>query len=340
MIKIVHYNLILSSILVLLGILSFSCHGTSYEFDTKPHLSSKNPQEASANGTRTTKPSGALLFTTETHEIIKDNKLDILLMVDNSESMADIRSALKSKLNSLIVSVDNSDWLIGISSTDMNTPCIQGLIKNEDQNRDQTFNQLISSLQQGSSQEQNGILKIEQALTCSSELTGGKNWIRTGSSIAVVIISDKDSLTKTYQDPETQILLSSDEYLLKQLTKIRNLKDDLRVYGIISVPNNNSCSKREQSSWGVLYSSLIHKTGGVEGSVCTSSIDSTLQVISSNISQSLTKHYKLKYTPVSLQVFLDNTELKTGFTHSENLVRLPRIDSGVEKIRFEYFYRP
>ncbi len=333
------YNLILSSVLVLLGILSFSCHGTSYDFDTKPH-SGQKPQEAPATGTRVTKPSGALLFTTETHEVIKDNKLDILLVVDNSESMADIRSTLRSKLDLLISSVDNTDWSVGISSTDIKTTCIEALVKKDDPDRSNKFNQAIDALQQTFSQEQHDISKIALALSCSNELTGGKSWIREGSSVAVVIISDKDSLAKTYQDPNSQMLLSSDEYLLKQLNNIRTIKEGLRVYGIINIPNSSSCSKREQTNPGVIYSQLIHKTGGVEGSVCGSSIDSTLQVISSNISQSLTKHYKLKNTPVSLQVFLDNTELKTGFTHSENSVRLPRIDSGVEKIRFEYFYRP
>ena len=113
--------------------------------------------------------------------------VDILIVIDNSGSMREEQQNLSTKLQPLLTSISNSNWQIGVITTDPRDPCMRAVIKKGDANYLSAFATAINAGTSGSGNEQ-GIRQAVEGLGCSTN-----QWVRANSSLAVLIISDEDN---------------------------------------------------------------------------------------------------------------------------------------------------
>ncbi|RYZ49820.1 MAG: hypothetical protein EOP07_23905, partial [Proteobacteria bacterium] len=112
---------------------------------------------------------------------------DILIVVDNSDSMDAEQKNLSSKLTSLLSSLKDIDWQIGVVSTTVKTEnkvdkCEIDIIKSSDSDIESRFSKAVSKGTNGATNEQ-GIRQAVNGLKCPQ-----KPWVRADSTVAVLIL--------------------------------------------------------------------------------------------------------------------------------------------------------
>lgn len=144
---------------------------------------------------------------TETKHVADEvQPLDILLVLDNSGSMEEAHKVLSSKLEPLISAVANSDWQIGIITTDVND-CYRSIVRKGDNEADFTkeISRLISITPSaaGSRDIERAIASATKALNMELQLMrddgepscdGDRvtDWPRVDTTLAVLIVTDED----------------------------------------------------------------------------------------------------------------------------------------------------
>ncbi|MCX6124784.1 MAG: hypothetical protein NTV34_08550, partial [Proteobacteria bacterium] len=68
----------------------------------------------------------------ESYNVSARGVLDLLVVVDNSGSMAEEQNNLSQKLKPLMSAVKDSDWQIAVTTTDPDDRCVTSLIKKND----------------------------------------------------------------------------------------------------------------------------------------------------------------------------------------------------------------
>lgn len=268
-------------------------------------------------------------------QVGKGGLLDILIVIDNSSSMAEEQNNLATKLDPLLSNIADADWRIGVTTTDPADPCIRGLISKNDPNYQTAFQTAIQAGEGGSNTEM-GIRMAVEGLKCSSP-----NWIREDSTIAVLIVSDEDNCgTKGIlckNDPWT-----SEDYLIDHLNSIRTVGTDARVYGLFWHPNTPSSACKEAAFRAHVYADAVSNSGGTSGSICDGDYSSTLQAISSNISTILKDQFNLAHTPVpgTLEVRVDGSLMTSGYTLTGKVVEFSVAPSVSSSIAFTYSHDP
>ncbi|MBC7660110.1 MAG: hypothetical protein H7249_10405 [Chitinophagaceae bacterium] len=89
--------------------------------------------------------------------------LDLLLVIDNSGSMTEEQQNLSSKLSPLLYYLKDSDWRIGVVTTDPKDGCLRGLISKGDANSSELFTNAVNAGIKGSGNER-GILQAVAGL--------------------------------------------------------------------------------------------------------------------------------------------------------------------------------
>jgi hypothetical protein len=218
--------------------------------------------------------------------------LDLLVVIDTSGSMSEEQVNLGSKLSPLITSVSNSDWHIGVVTTDPKDGCMRSLIKKSDSNSSAAFEKAVAAGITGTGNEQ-GIRQAVAGLSCPTA-----DWLREASTVAVLIVSDEDNCSKNGQDCGKEPW-NTDSYLLNFMQKDlgRKLGSDARVYGLIKHPSDTEC--KTASNVGTQYAAAIDASKGTWGSICASDYSNTLARISSDVATILKKQFALKTEPKS-----------------------------------------
>lgn len=261
--------------------------------------------------------------------------LDLLIVIDNSQSMKEEQANLGSKLQSLLTYIDDSDWRIGVNTTDPAGGCLRALIKKGDDNIDEIFSKAINAGTNGSGYEK-GILMAKAGIApgCITP-----NWVRDNSTIAVLIVSDEDNCSFNGQDCRGKAY-ARESYLIDYLKTVRKVGVDARVYGIIWHPDTPRSECPTAYNQAHVYSRAISQTGGKWGSICDTDYSQTLQAISADVAKILKKQYTLDNIPsgAGVKVFINDQEVKTGFNQEDKNVTFDNLDSSIETIRFEYYY--
>jgi hypothetical protein len=214
--------------------------------------------------------------------------VDILIVVDNSGSMDAEQANLASKLDPLLSYITNTDWQIGVVTTDASSACMRAVIKKGESDIATRFNTAIQAGITGSGNER-GIYQAMKGLKCSTP-----SWIRANSTVAVLIISDEDNCS-------TGCAANSGELpadLLKYISDPapaglgRAIGTQARIYGLIWHPND-VCSTGQNKS--TQYAQAISLSSGAYGSICAADYTSTLQTISANIASILKSQFMTIY---------------------------------------------
>lgn len=221
---------------------------------------------------------------------------DILIVVDDSDSMREEQDNLSTKLNDLLVEVKDSNWQIGVVTTSVTTyknvdKCSLTLIKPSDTNFETRFKRAVTPGIKGQALEQ-GIRQAVNGLRCTET-----PWLRPNSTVAVLIVSDEDNCSNGSgcNDQPSK----NEQYLINYVEKDlgRTVGVNAGFYGIFSPPASKCFDALNDARQ---YQRLVDykANGNVNyGKICDASYKETLQRISKNIATLLVNQFGLKAKP-------------------------------------------
>lgn len=276
------------------------------------------------------------ILRTESFNQSASKPLDILVVIDNSNSMKEEQVNLSQRLLPLLSYVNDADWQIGVVTTDTSNGCLRRLIKKGDTNAAASFSAAIQAGVNGSGNER-GVLQAVNGLKCASN-----NWVRDLSSLAILIVSDEDNCSDGRGCGNEAF--ARKDYLLDYLSSIRSPGVNAKVYGIFWHPSQaqNACNTALNKAH--IYSELVADTSGVWGSICDADYSATLSGISQNISTILDRRFTLGRVPDSgsVEVFINDILQTSGYTVTNNVVvfDLPPADGSVVKIVYKHGATP
>jgi hypothetical protein len=261
--------------------------------------------------------------------------LDLVVVIDNSGSMAEEQANLSTKLAPLLQYVTGSNWTINVVTTDPVNGCTrQGLIKKGAANADTAFKAAVTAGIGGSASER-GILQAVNALSCA-QVTG---FPRANSSIAVLIVADEDNCSANGLDcPNTAF--NTPAYLTNFLKNNlgRTLGKDARVYGIFWHPDTPAADCPTGANRAVQYAAAVKDTAGVFGSVCANDYSATLRKISQDMATILKNQFQLSSDadPGTVVVKVDGVAQTAGFTLAGRVLTFTTIPPAGAKVEVTY----
>ncbi|RZA18921.1 MAG: VWA domain-containing protein [Proteobacteria bacterium] len=222
---------------------------------------------------------------------------DIAIVVDDSGSMDKEQENLSTKLGDLLLSLKDANWQIGVVTTSPKVEngkdvCQLKLIKSTDSDIEGKFKDAVTPGIKGLGEEQ-GVRQAVNALRCSET-----PWVRSDSTVAVLIVSDEDNCSKDGLDCGVNPW-AKENYLIDFVEKDlkRVVGRNAGFYGIIA-PSMEACETANNKS--IQYERLInYRSGGNVnyGNICDASYKGTLERISKNIAKLLSSKFVLKKIP-------------------------------------------
>jgi hypothetical protein len=276
-----------------------------------------------------------------------NNKVDILIVMDNSLSMSQEQQKMAERFSGFIQSLEGLDWQLGITTTDMasgksySDGRLINLYKRSfilDSKIDVDFAAEIFSEKiqrdhdRGSGQEQ-GIKAIFRAIERTDlheklDTTHNRLLFRKGASLAIIIVSDADETgprgeLSDYNQPEKLLSYLGTKWPQKVVT----------VHSIIVKSDDRDCLNYPKSineAYGKAYEFLSRETLGIVGSVCEPDYSGQLKIMGQDITDKVNS-IKLACAPVdaSNDGLVDFSLKDTQGTQVEdyllmtNLVHLP-----------------
>ena len=215
--------------------------------------------------------------------------IDILLVIDNSGSMRPIQRKLQKNLANLLDAITDSNWQIAVIGT-KRADCLQSSIINKKTNDYQKeYARLVNLGANG-----DGEYLVYSAVRGLDNICNGQpanSWLRDGSSIAVLMITDQDNECGA-SFPLPRDARCSITELTDHLAKLRP-DGNARVYGLVNT-NRASINRWRDTS---IFNSY--------GSVFASSYDRILQDISRDVSEMLLDQFRLQSLPNAGSVTVD-----------------------------------
>ncbi len=219
--------------------------------------------------------------------------IDILLVIDNSSSMAEEQHKLSTQLPNLLGKINQSDWHIAITTTDPKDGCLTKIIKKGDNNPEATFSNVILDIGVNGSGNESGFAQIANALNCST------SWLRSNSNLGILVVSDEDNCSDGslcaggYEDS------AGIDYIREHLNQLRNLGEDARVYGIYWNPGDSTANCPSAFRPAYLYHELVRLSDGTSGSICDASYESTFHKISRDLFNTMKVQFPLTHQPLA-----------------------------------------
>ncbi len=261
--------------------------------------------------------------------------LDILVVIDNSGSMAEEQQNLSTKLSPLLSYVQDSDWRIGVVTTDPDDGCLRGLVNKGDRNPQQAFAAAVTAGTRGTGIEQ-GIRQAVNSL--SGNCSGGQNWVRENSTIAVLLVSDEDNCSDGTRCNNQS--WSYADHLIDYLDSQRELGVNARVYGLLWHPSQDQSQCSTALRQAPIYAEVIDATSGSWGSICDSDYTDTLQSISLDISVILKNQFALQYAPLenSVAIEVDGTPMTSGYAVKGNVIEFSDPPPAGAQVSIDYSF--
>jgi hypothetical protein len=269
----------------------------------------------------------------ESFSISQSGKLDLLVVVDDSTSMSTEQTRLASQLQPLLSKIGNTDWQIAVVST--SSPCIQapGLIKKGDPNAATKFSDAVIIPLDDTVIEKGFPMAVKALKGECNNVTNP--WIRPGSAIGVLILSDEDNCGSHEFEGCPGEQGETAQQMVEYLRSIRPAEMG-KIYGLIR--SGNICTTTAFDA--PKYKVGIDLTGGTWGSICAADYSPTLQAISDNVSRIVKREFTLVNAPDAgtLQVTVDGVEVTSGFTINGKTLSLTVVDPMQENLVVNYIY--
>lgn len=339
------------------GMLAFGFQNCANPKFTETQLeslsSSGDPRDPGDDG------SGSYISKTKSITISDISKIDVLIVVDNSGSMAPEQKNMGDRFGSFIDKIESLDWRVAVTTTDM-----QGSNSNKDKydglllpisglsNRyfldskvdnkadaQRYFSSTVQRSESGSGYEQ-GIAATYRSVE-RSLVTGDNNgaFYRSDAALAVVVVSDADETAQggsknltSKSVPENLVSLVSNRWPGKPF-----------IYNAIVVQSGDTACKAVSGNedYGKTYEKMAALTSGVVGSVCADDYSSQLASIGSGLSK-VVRSVSLDCAPVDsngdgkvdLSVSISGVST-SAFTVSGSLVTF---DNALPQGKVEFSY--
>ena len=268
----------------------------------------------------------------EDYSVTAFGVLDLLVVIDNSGSMAEEQENLSDRMAPLLSAVQSSDWRIAVTTTDPADTCVTTMIRKSDSNAARRFKNAVKADIRGDGLER-PILRAVEGL--KSECARGPGpWVRAGSAVAVLIVTDEDNC---HIDVANGYGCSDGEDLTKYLSTIRKVGTDARVYGIIRHPSQSASQCPTALKSADVVANVISNTGGTWGSICDSDYSATLSKISSDVAKILKTDFVLKSTPdAGSLVITVNGQPWTQYTLNGLVVHFTQAPPAGAPVRVSY----
>ncbi len=255
--------------------------------------------------------------------------LDILIIVDNSGSMAQEQTNLSTKLTKLLTYVADSNWRISIETTDPADSCGRYVISKGDPGVEAAFQKAVTRGTSGSGNER-GVLQAVNGLRCNMG-----HWLRPRSMVAILILSDEDNCSDGKGCGSD--LWASGQYLIDYLSQIREVGVNARVFGLIWDPAASSCNGAAKK--GVIYKDIVTKTHGTVGSVCDEDYSSTLNSMSASLQRILNTQFTLRYAAASAVVKINGVTISSGYKLTGQVLTFDEAPRPGDRITVDYQYK-
>ncbi len=240
-------------------------------------------------------PASVLHYEQFKQQELPPQKIDILIVIDNSGSMEEEQRNLASKLSALISQLTYIDWQVNVITTDYSCPRLSELpIRPDTPSRDTLFRDAVNAGIFGSGYEQGLQFTMGHIYgACSS----ASPWLREDTNLAVLIVSDEDEWQFS------RYAVNLEQFYLDLEAKEYFIGDNIKFYGIIGHPDMPTC----ETVYGIAYkyAEVIKRSSGVWGSICDRDYSATLREISSDIRLSLKMEFPLREKPLITTIIVD-----------------------------------
>ena len=237
------------------------------------------------------------------------DKVDILMVVDNSPTMDVIQQNLARNLPSLLQYIGNKDWQIAVvtgDKLDSNVAgslhnCPRAIVRKSDLNAEAKYGAAVNVGVDGD-WVQRGFQMAARAIAG----TQCNSWLRPDSFLGVIIVSTEDNCRAAPAHSECPGEPGQTaDYLVNAMASTgRRMDRAARVYGIIHPPGILGTPEAECSNGtiqggipGNEYAEAVRLTKGIWGSICDTDYAPTLRRISKDIGD-LVGSFKFAQTPI------------------------------------------
>lgn len=287
------------------------------------------------------------------------NKVDILIVNDNSASMGDEQSKLGQRFGNFISEISDIDYQIGMTTTDIDSvnfnldgriiPWVNGggarILTPASPNQSTSFQQTIvrpetaDCLNSGNCPSGN-----EQALGAMIRAISHRNgsnagFFRDNTPLAIFVLSDEDEMSTGNSGTSAAQVVAAFEAAFGSSKR-------LAVYGIIVQPGDLACRDEQRGQpgaqgagyYGTRVNELANLTGGKTMSICAPDYSQSLSEISQEF-RSLVTTFELSQVPQAASVeviFSPAPAQPIGFTLSGRQLKLDRAAPLGTKIEVRY----
>jgi hypothetical protein len=277
-------------------------------------LEDPNWQSAVAPGESTGLVSGIANMKTESFKQTNDQKIDILVVIDNSGSMGADQEKIGMRFNNFISSLANKNWQIGITTTAVEggsystngelldlTGASGAIITPTTPNAQDVFYQTVvrdesngcSGCLTGSEQPMKAI-----KMALEKKDTANANFFRQGADFAALILSDEDEQSNRPTTATAPI------DVLNTFRNAFGTSKRFTAHSFVIKPGDTSClatqtsqlSDGNTSYYGSAAAELSQLTGGKLQSICDEDFGQSLNEVSANLLTLITR-IDLKESP-------------------------------------------
>ena len=208
-------------------------------------------------------------------------KLDILLVIDNSGSMGGEIAKVKQQLSNLLSFVGNSDWQIKVITVEPYlSACLRGGVTKADPASDVSYKSLIAAIAlRGSNEFMTYIAARGLKGECPNLQT--TPWLRPGSTVAVVLISD---------EPHHDYVGYTTESFASYLNTLTG--HTVRVFGLTKTDNYPDCKTSNCKS---SYNGIFDLWQDID----SADYNSAFTAISKDIKEYMTLKVELQKMPIT-----------------------------------------
>ncbi len=287
--------------------------------------------------------SGEHMTETFAVNVAASDKLDILLVVDGSDSMREERAKIARKLEPLLEYVKERDWQIGIASTDM-VSCFAAIINAKTPDYQDVYRQAIDTIKPANAEQAvymvirglRGMPVVDANNTCDDNKP--QRLVRENSAIGILIITDEDhQCAEILKQTAAEGCEIQDLYDNIKLRGIPNVT--VRVYGFLD-ETDKFLAWRDESGESVFTRHEPYNTDDY---------DTLLKAISSDLSAIVQYKYKLQEKhdgEAATVVISDDSGTTRTLGQSEygivdkKLFILTTLPTNTSSIEVTYSYQP
>lgn len=296
--------------------------------------------EANLSGIDIEELSGKLMTETFAPSNLASNKLDVLLIIDGSESMNEQRAEIARKLQPLLNNIKARDWRIGITSTDDNS-CFKTIIDAKTPDYANVYLEAIDSVRESNAEMAikmaiRGLrgMPIEANNTCDANQP--QYLVRKDSAIGILIITDEDHQCGSHDAEGCSI-----QDLYDFLRLIRVPGKNAKVYGFLNEEKNEKFLRWRDDGGETIFTR--HE------SYKTTNYDGILKSISSDLGNIVQYKYTLKErhddeaSEVSITFGNNQSRLLAENEYGivgRKLLILTNIPADTSKVLVNYSYQP